>query len=213
MLVEGEAGELNGDQRHFLEVVERNCARLTRLVDDILFVARVDAGRLSLEMDSVDLAELAAASVQSAQPVAEGKAVALLFDADAGMAPLWGDPTRITQLLDNLISNAVKFTAQGGTVTVVVAQRGDSCHLEVRDSGVGIPEDELDRLFVRFFRASTSHVAAGTGLGLSIAKSIVEAHRGTITVESEVGVGTTFLVDLPLQAPQRTAPTQEESIA
>jgi signal transduction histidine kinase len=201
LLVRGEVGELNDDQREFLDIVDRNCTRLTKLVDDILFVARVDAGRLSLSLDWIDVAEVAATSVQSAGPAAEGKDVDLRLDAAPGMPPLWADATRIGQLLDNLISNAVKFTPEGGAVTVAVAQQDSSAHLEVRDTGVGIPPDEVDQLFVRFFRASTSSVAAGTGLGLSITKSIVEAHRGTITVESELGGGTTFLVDLPLEAP------------
>jgi signal transduction histidine kinase len=210
LLLEGEAGELTEDQEQFLQIIGRNCTRLTRLVDDILFVARVDAGRLSLDMSSVDLAELTAASVESARPVAERKNVDLRLEAEPRMNPLWADPTRIAQLLDNLISNAVKFTPEGGSVTVVVAPRGDSAHLEVRDTGVGIPKDEVDKLFERFFRASTSTVAAGTGLGLSIAKSIVEAHRGTISVESEQGEGTTLLVDLPLQAPSHAGPTSED---
>jgi len=131
--------------------------------------------------------------------------VELRLDAAPWIPPLCADATRISQLLDNLISNAIKFTPEGGVVTVVVGQNGDSAHLEVRDTGVGIPPDEVHKLFVRFFRASTSAVAAGTGLGLSIAKSIVEAHRGMITVESELGVGTAFLVDLPLQAPSQRA--------
>jgi signal transduction histidine kinase len=202
LLLDGEAGELVADQRRFLEIIGRNCTRLTKLVDDILFVARVDAGRLSLDMQAVDIAELAAASVESARPVAEGKGLELKLDVDGPIPSLWADPTRIAQLLDNLISNAVKFTPEGGSVTVVVETADDSCHLEVRDTGVGIPQDEVDKLFVRFYRASTSTVAAGTGLGLSIAKSIVEAHRGQIAVESELGAGTTFVVDIPLQASQ-----------
>jgi len=201
LLLDGEVGELDEDQRHFLEVVDRNCNRLTTLVDDILFIARVDAGRLSLDLQPVELAELAAAAVESAGPVARREGIELSLDAEPGMPPVVADSTRMTQLLDNLISNAVKFTPRGGTVTVATAKRDDVAHLEVRDSGVGIPRDELDRLFDRFFRASTSAVASGTGLGLSIVKSIVDAHRGTVSVESEVDAGTTFLVDLPLNAP------------
>jgi signal transduction histidine kinase len=205
LLLQGEAGALTDDQHEFLGIIDRNCTRLTKLVDDILFVARVDAGRLSLSLESIDVAELAAASVQAAGPVAAGKEVELRLDAAPWIPPLCADATRISQLLDNLISNAIKFTPEGGVVTVVVGQNGDSAHLEVRDTGVGIPPDEVHKLFVRFFRASTSAVAAGTGLGLSIAKSIVEAHRGMITVESELGVGTAFLVDLPLHAPSQRA--------
>ena len=118
---------------------------------------------------------------------------------------LHADPVRIGELLDNLTSNAIKFTPEGGVVTVVVASDDGILHLEVRDTGVGIPPDEIEKLFERFFRASTSSVAAGTGLGLSITKSIVEAHRGTIWVESTLGEGTTFLVDLPLKVPPAAA--------
>ena len=101
-------------------------------------------------------------------------------------------------LLANLLSNAVKFAPPGGTVTVSVARHDSMARLEVSDSGIGIPANELDRLFGRFFRASTARSVAGTGLGLSIAKSIAEAHGGTIVVRSEEGVGTTFTVELPL---------------
>jgi signal transduction histidine kinase len=105
---------------------------------------------------------------------------------------------RLGQLIDNLLSNAVKFTPPGGAVTVTAAMRGALVRLEVADTGVGIPADELDMLFGRFFRASTARTVPGTGLGLSIAKSIAEAHGGTIDVKSEVGSGTTFIVDLPV---------------
>ena len=205
LLLDGEVGDLDEEQRHFLEVIGRNCNRLTKLVDDILFVARVDAGRLSLDLQPVDLAEVAAASVESARPVAARDGIDLRLDAEPDMPPLVADPTRMSQLVDNMISNAVKYTERGGTVTVTLAARDACAHLEVRDTGVGIPRDELDRLFDRFFRASTSAVAAGTGLGLSIVRSIVDAHRGKIAVESELGVGTTFLVDLPLNAPTTAA--------
>jgi signal transduction histidine kinase len=202
LLLGGEAGELNADQERFLQVMGRNCDRLTKLVDDILFSARVDAGRLSLDLQPVDLGEVAAATIESAGPVADAKGLELRLDVEPGIPPLPADPTRIGELLDNLLSNAIKFTPEG-VVAVVVARDGDHAHLEVTDSGVGIPAAEVDKLFERFFRASTSSVAAGTGLGLSISKSIVEAHRGTISVRSTLGTGTTFLVDLPLQAPQR----------
>jgi signal transduction histidine kinase len=206
LVLEGDAGELNDEQRRFLEVVNRNCDRLNRLVDDILFVARVDAGRLSLKRERVDVAALARDAVESAGAAAErsGVAIDLVADEDPHRR-LWADPTRLAQLLDNLVSNAVKFTPEGGTITVTVADRADGIHLEVEDTGVGIPEGEQSRLFERFFRASTAAVARGTGLGLSIVQSIVQAHDGTIAVQSAEGRGTTFLVDLPAQAPTEAA--------
>ena len=213
LVLDGDSELEPADQRRFLEIVSRNCDRLNRLVDDILFVARVDAGRLSLERESVDLAALAAESVETARGAAAGKQVDVRFSADESLPPLWVDPTRITQLFDNLLSNAVKFTPEGGSVSVAVARRGGSAHMEVRDTGVGIPEDEIGNLFDRFFRASTSAAAPGTGLGLSIVKSIAEAHGGTISVVSEEGAGTTFSVELPLEANVPPEPTTEEVTA
>jgi signal transduction histidine kinase len=215
LLDEEEFDNLDDEQRQFLAIIDRNCNRLTRLVDDILFIARVDAGRLSLELQAVDLAKLASLAVESARPFAGRKNQTLELEAEPDLPALQADPTRMNQLIDNLISNGIKYTPEGGTVTVVVARSGEAIHVEVRDSGVGIPPDELEKLFVRFFRASTSGVAQGTGLGLSIVKSIVEAHRGTIDVRSELGEGTTFLVDLPLDVPEPApaAATTEASTA
>jgi signal transduction histidine kinase len=212
LTLDGEAGELTEEQKQFLGIVSRNCTRLNKLIDDILFVARVDAGRLSLDPQWVALDEVASAAVESAQASADQKGVELHFASDGGLPPFWGDSTRLGQMLDNLLTNAIKFTPAGGAVTVRVGQRGDSLHLEVADTGVGIPEDEVGRLFERFFRASTGSTSPGTGLGLPIVKSIAEVHGGTISVESEVGVGTTFTVDLPLPglpgAPAVPEPTE-----
>jgi signal transduction histidine kinase len=200
LVLAGETGEVTGEQRRFLEIVNRNCERLNRLVDDILFEARVDAGRLTLDLQWVDLARLAADSVETARATAESKGLDLRLSDEVDLPQLRADPLRLTQMLDNLLSNAIKFTPEGGTVSVTVASRAETAHLEISDTGVGIPEQELGELFNRFFRASTTASAPGTGLGLSIVKSIVEAHAGTISVESKEGTGTTFSVDLPLQA-------------
>jgi signal transduction histidine kinase len=205
LVLTGETGELNGEQRRFLEIVNRNCERLNRLIDDILFEARGNAGWLSLDLQWVDVARLAADSVETARAAAESKGLDLRLSEEVGLPPLWADPLRLTQVLDNLLSNALKFTPEGGTVSVTAAKRADTAHVEISDTGVGIPEQELDELFNRFFRASTTASAPGTGLGLSIAKSIVEAHGGTISVESEEGTGTAFSVALPLQAPPEAA--------
>jgi signal transduction histidine kinase len=198
LTLEGEAGELNDEQERFLGIVSRNCRRLNMLIDDILFVARVDAGRLSLDPQWVSLAQVVWSAVESGQAVADQEKVELHFSSDGDLPPLWSDPARLTQMLDNLISNAIKFTPEGGTVTVGVERQDGSLHVEVADTGVGIPEDEVHHLFERFFRASTGSTIRGTGLGLSIVKSIAEVHGGTISVTSEVGAGTTFAVDLPL---------------
>jgi signal transduction histidine kinase len=199
LLREGVAGDLSDKQEHFLEIVDRNCHRLNDLVDDILFMSRVDSGRLRLERASVELNQLVADRVESISPAAERKAVEVQVRMDGPALSLWADQLRLAQVLDNLLSNAVKFTPEGGEVVVGVSSSNETAHVEVSDTGVGIPEEEAGRLFERFFRASTAKDVSGTGLGLSIVKSIVEAHGGTISVKSRVAVGTTVAVDLPLE--------------
>jgi signal transduction histidine kinase len=198
LLLDGEAGDLNEEQRHFLEIVNRNCDRLNRLVDDVLFVGRVDSDRLTLEPSEVDLAELVRTEVASQEAAARLKGLELRCDAEGGLVPITGDATRLTQLLDNLLSNAIKFTPAGGAVTATVSGDDEHIRVAVSDSGVGIPPDELPRIFERFFRASTSRIASGTGLGLPIVQAIAEAHGGGVSAASELGVGTTFTVELPV---------------
>jgi PAS domain S-box-containing protein len=199
-LLEDAAG-LAPEQARFLAVVERNAERLQHLVNDLLFVAQVDAGRLSIERSEVDLPALAADAVEAARVVASAAEVELELVAEP-MGPLAGDRARLAQLLDNFISNAIKFTPEGGRVVVRTWVEGDRALVTVSDSGIGIPLDEQARLFERFYRASsaTERAIPGTGLGLAIAKAIVDAHGGSISVESTAGVGTTFTVELPLAA-------------
>jgi signal transduction histidine kinase len=197
ILRDGEAGELTEAQARFLQIVDRNCNRLKDLIDDILLTARMDGGYLTLDREPLALGDLAARHVESIRPAAAAKGVDVVLGIDDDLPTVEGDEMRLGQLLDNLLSNAVKFTPAGGKVAVDVGRRDGMACVEVADSGVGMPADDLDRLFERFFRASTARAVQGTGLGLSIAKSIAEAHGGTIAVRSEVGVGTTFVVELP----------------
>ncbi|HSE82795.1 MAG TPA: PAS domain S-box protein [Gaiellaceae bacterium] len=209
LLLDGEAGELTDEQRRFLGVVERNSHRLLHLVGDLLFLAQVEAGKLVLDVGALDLGAVASESVETARPQAEAKGVTITLAT--GPVPLIaGDRARIAQLLDNLVANAVKFTPERGRVDVRVRAVDDQAVVEVRDSGMGIPADEQEFLFERFFRTSTATEQAiqGTGLGLAISKAIVEAHTGRITVASEEGAGTTFRVTLPIrheaELPERT---------
>lgn len=200
LLLDGEAGELTEDQLQFLGVVERNTNRLLHLVGDLLFLAQVEAGKLTLELGPLDLGAVASESVETARPQAEAKGITLTL-ATGPVQPISGDYARIAQLLDNLVSNAIKFTGEGGRVDVRVHQKQERVVVEVRDSGIGIPADEQQFLFQRFFRTSTATEQAiqGTGLGLAISKAIVDAHAGRITVASEEGAGTTFFVELPVR--------------
>ena len=184
--------------RQFLATVTRNVNRLTGLVDDLLFVARIDEGKTQLVIDRIDIAEMLGQAIDASRPAADAKTISLDLALDGDIA-LRGDHQRLAQVFDNLIGNAIKFTPAGGRVAVRGRRRGDRVEVEVEDTGVGIPADELPSLFTRFFRATTARAieAPGTGLGLVIASSIVESHGGSITVRSDVGVGTTFAVTLP----------------
>jgi PAS domain S-box-containing protein len=196
-----ETDGLDPEHARFLSVVDRNAERLQHLVNDLLFVAQVDAGRLTIQHAKVDLPSLAEEAVEAARVVAAAKQIDLRLDAEP-MEPVVGDRARVAQLLDNFISNAIKFTPDGGHVTVRTWTEGDRAFVSVADSGIGIAAEEQARLFERFYRASsaTERAIPGTGLGLAIAKAIVDAHNGEIHVESEVGRGTTFTVELPREA-------------
>lgn len=199
-LVRDDEDELTADTKRFLEVVDRNAKRLLRLVGDMLFVAQVDAGRLSLERGPVDLAQIVADAVEAARPAAARGGVSLRLEAGS-VGPVDGDRDRLGQLVDNLVSNALKFTPEGGEVVVRLADGGaGSALVDVRDNGMGIPDAEQQHLFERFFRSASaaSRAVPGAGLGLTIVKTIVEAHDGRVTLQSTENVGTTVRVTLPL---------------
>jgi len=188
---------LDDERRGYLQIVSRSSERLLRLVDDLLFVARLQAGRLILERSDLDLCTIAAQAAQEARPRAEAKQLELEF---IGGSPVMieGDKGRLFQLLDNLISNAIKFTPEGGRVEVRVAPSGGMAMLEVSDTGIGLGPDEAELVFDRFFRSSrvVAQQVPGTGLGLFIARAIVGAHAGTIAASTREGGGTTFHVEL-----------------
>jgi signal transduction histidine kinase len=197
-LVVEDEDALTEEQQGFLEVVGRNSKRLLSLVSDLLFVAQSEAGRMMLKRDLLSLRELVAQAVSAAEPTAQDRKIDLTLTApDNGYVV--GDEQRLAQVVDNLLSNALKFTPPGGSVAVSVTTMEDTVLLEVADTGFGISSDEQERLFTRFFRtdAAMKRAIQGTGLGLSIVKAIVEGHGGTISVESAEGEGATFRVALP----------------
>ncbi len=194
-----EDGDLDEEQERMLGIVDRNADRLLGLVSDLLFMAQVDAGKLTLELEPVQLAYAAVESVEAAAPRAEASKIELHLDVEDGLV-VRGDRMRLAQVFDNLISNAIKFTPAGGRVDVRVSRAAETAVISVLDTGVGISDDEQVQLFERFFRTSSATRAAvqGTGLGLAIVRAIIESHGGTVDVESSVGEGTTFVVRLPL---------------
>jgi PAS domain S-box-containing protein len=204
LVLDDEVQPLTEQQTKYLHTVERNAHRLLRLVGDLLFTAQVEAGRFTLQPEDVDLAAVVLAAEESAQVSASSAGVELTLEVPDDDLIVSGDPVRLGQACDNLVSNAIKFTPAGGTVTLrlrgeIGADGEPVARLAVIDTGMGIPADEQDKLFTRFFRSSTAQRAAvpGVGLGLSITKAITTAHGGTLDLVSAEGQGTTFFLTLP----------------
>lgn len=191
--------ELSESQLRYLSVAERNAHRLLRLVGDLLFTAQVESGKFQLDQKEQDIAPIITASVESARPVATAAGITLRTELVEGLL-VNGDAVRLGQACDNLISNAIKFTPSGGSVTVGLSAAGSDVVITVQDTGMGIAASELDKLFSRFFRASTAtrNAVPGVGLGLVITRAIIRAHGGDMGVTSEEGVFTCFSITLPM---------------
>jgi two-component system sensor kinase len=191
-------GSLSEEQQRFLEIAKRSADRLADLVEDVLLISQADAGRLVLREGAVDLRAVVRECAEAARPTAERRGIALDVEA-APVPPVLGDRARLAQVMDNLISNGLKFTASGGRVGVRVAAEDGRVVVGVSDTGIGIPETEHELIFTRFYRAPRAEAAAvpGTGLGLAVTRMIVDAHGGEILVRSDEGSGTTFMVTLP----------------
>jgi two-component system phosphate regulon sensor histidine kinase PhoR len=188
------------DERdEFLAVMKRHADRLNALVGDLLQLSQIESGVYRWRTDPVDLTALSRRSVALIAPVAAKKGVSVTCCATEAANVLLGDGEKLTQVLLNLLDNAVKYTPDGGSVDVEVGRDEEGFLVRVADTGVGIPASDLQRVFERFYRVdrARSRDLGGTGLGLSIVKHIVEAHRGRIEVTSRVGEGSTFTVRLP----------------
>jgi signal transduction histidine kinase len=202
LIREKDAGPHVAEDGAYLEVIARNAERLLRLVSDLLLVAEMEGGRLTLQLADVDIGLLAAECVDALRPETERRRISLVLTEDSS-ASLPGDPIRLAQMMDNLVSNAIKFTPEGGRVKVRASTREGEALFEVTDTGPGISASDQSLLFDPFFRTKSAQVDGikGTGLGLTITKAIVEAHHGSITVESHPGAGTTFRIRLPRDQP------------
>jgi signal transduction histidine kinase len=197
-------GPLNDRQQHHLTRVRSNAQHLAGLINDLLDLAKVEAGRLELRATKLLLETLVRDVVETLRPMAAEKRIALEIRAEAVLV-VWADPEKVTQVLMNLIGNAIKFTPSLGAVTVDVARtHGRWAQVAVTDSGPGISADETQKIFDKFYQIAEAgrQRPGGTGLGLAIARALVELHGGKIWVESEVGRGSTFFFTLPLDEPR-----------
>ncbi|MBA3533604.1 MAG: GAF domain-containing protein [Ardenticatenales bacterium] len=198
ILSEKSTGPLTEIQRDFLGTVHDQTTRLERMILDLLEFTRLESGQIKLYPEPLDLSVLAERVTEQLRPVAEESSVSLLCLVEEAL-PVEGDRLRVEQVFNNLIANAIKFTPPGGRV-MVTGETGETCStIIVRDTGIGIPEGEQERIFERFYQVDASHTRqyGGTGLGLAICKHIIERHSGRIWVESEVGQGSAFHFVLP----------------
>lgn len=207
MLTEGMAGELTPVQSSHLEVVHRNTQRLTRLVEDLLSLSNVESGSFRPDCVELDLREALCAAVGQLDAVTEVHDLVMTYEVPPEPVTVLGDARHLERAVLNLLTNAVKFTADGGTVTCTITHDAEHVVLSVADTGIGIPQEEQGSLFRRFFRSSTAveREIQGSGLGLAVVAAIVQNHGGEVAVRSEHLGGSEFTITLPLAVAPRAA--------
>ncbi|MGC9398060.1 MAG: ATP-binding protein [Anaerolineae bacterium] len=184
--------------RRFLEHIASEVNAMSQLVNELLELSRIESGRAPLQRRPTPVSDLVSTPVGRLLPQAERSGVTLHVDIPDDLPYVWVDPERVQMVITNLLHNAIKFTPAGGEVNVRVERDRDVVKVTVRDTGVGIPEEDQARIFERFYKTDRARSSGGTGLGLAIAKHVVQAHGGQIWVESELGVGSTFAFTLPV---------------
>jgi len=202
-LLDGLAGELNSVEKECLVITKRNIDRLNRLICDLLDISRIEAGKIQLNKEPVDLASLLKEIARIFQELAKENNLELITSLASGLPKVNADPDKIAQVLTNLVGNAVKFTPGGGQISISASDGGDFIQVDVMDTGLGIPRQDLERVFDKFYQVTlpgSQKKAAGTGLGLPISKGIIEKHGGKIWVESELGKGSKFSFRLPVSS-------------
>ena len=214
MLVSGDFGDVNNMQSDFLHTIQSNVDRMDRLVSDLTDISRMESGKVKLNVEKVSLADITLDVKTTLQTQIDAKQQSLTADYPESLPDLFGDRTRLIQILLNLVSNAHKYTPEGGHIHLYAeemnsftetAELRPMIHLSVKDDGIGIKEEEKMAIFSKYFRTTDTEVlkAPGTGLGLNITRNLVELHDGRIWFESEYEKGTTFHVVLPV-APQQS---------
>ena len=206
LLQDGVGGPLSADQRDFLEVLMRNVGQLKLMIDDLLTVSRVQRGRLLVESKPVAIRSLLAESVAAYRPAANQRGIRIAVDAE-DLPTVVGDEGRLREVLTNLVDNALKFTPEGGRITLEAVSAGECVRVTVRDSGRGIPLDDLDRVFEQFFQVEQSDEVSrnGLGLGLFVCRDLIQRQGGVMWAESIPDHGTAICFTVPIMA-TRTNP-------
>lgn len=199
LILDGDVGEISKEQREFLKIVSQNTQRLETLINDVLDIEKIESGRVEMRQEKVNLNEIIENCINTFKVMAKSKGLELEKEIKADRIEVWGDSDRLSQVFSNLLSDAIKYTKEG-RIKVTAQIKGRFASVTLEDTGVGMSQEDLSRVFTRFFRSENSYVrkTTGTGLGLSIAKATIEKHNGDIRVESMLGVGTKFEVILPL---------------
>jgi signal transduction histidine kinase len=201
LILSGFAGETSPEMQELLEIAQKSCDRLVRLVNDILDLSKIEAGQLKLNFERLDLTEVAVRAICAVKPLADKTEVHLRVDRPVPLPHVEADPDRIEQVITNLLSNAVKFSPARADVVVELSSNDHWVQCAVCDQGVGIAEKDLHRIFGKFQQLSEGRRRGGTGLGLAITRGLIDEHRGSIWVESRVGGGSRFIFRLPIAAP------------
>jgi len=208
LILQGKTGEINENQKNFLSMADRNISRLTNILNDLLNLSRIESGKIDLNFEELDPRTLIEFILSSLKPQADGKSLQLSIEIQRELPAVYGDREKVEQILTNLVGNAIKFTPEGGEITVsaLPSPRGrNKLAISVRDSGIGISEDQFEKIFEKFHQVEGSlhRSVSGTGLGLAITKGLVEAHHGEIWVESQIGKGSTFTFTLSISEGER----------
>jgi signal transduction histidine kinase/CheY-like chemotaxis protein len=214
LLQTGEVGELTNDQRDFLAIVKTNTDRLVDLINELLDISRIEAGRVELRRKALDLPALIQQVADTMRPQLQAKRQKLTLDLPPNLPPVSGDSDRVIQILTNLVSNAHKYTPVEGSLTIAARDEGDHVRVDIADTGIGLSKEDQAQLFSKFFRAQNraTQEVSGTGLGLAITRSLIQLHGGDVWVESAPGKGSTFSFTLPVtpSAIERETPAQAQ---
>lgn len=202
LFLNGYLGEIDDKQRDVLNTMDKNCDRMLNLIHNLLDFSAIESGRLELKMEKLDLYKFFHTYQSMTKSLAEKKQIGLKLDIETDLPEITADSNRIMQVLDNLVTNAIKFSYPNTTVTISARKTGELVEISVADQGQGIPANEISKIFKEFSKTSVRPTGGekSTGLGLAIVRRIIEAHKGTIEVDSVVGKGTTFTIKLPINS-------------
>lgn len=208
VLSEGITGEVNERQKHFLNRARIRSRQLIDLIDELLDLSRIEAGTTVSNQEYLDLSPVITRSVEFLKSHAENKSQTIKVNVPDSLPAISADPRNMDEIMINLLNNAIKYTPEGGGITVKAGKSGDFVRITISDTGYGIPQDAIPRIFDKFYRVKNERTRkiSGSGLGLPIVKGIVEMHLGTIKVDSKIGEGTTVTIEFPIVAPAGTCP-------